>query len=138
MMASGSVGTFASRITLPSASTTHRLVSATETSKPAYSSKAALLFASVKPKGGSWFTNPKGPPLRQHEAPRSAPIPHLANIGARARERSILLLTFRCDWSEAGVRGARSPRHRSPTDPVSVGCTLAEQPCETPNYVSLG
>ena len=64
MMASGSVGTFASRITLPSASTTHRLVSATETSKPAYSSKAALLFASVKPTRGSWSTNPKGPPLR--------------------------------------------------------------------------
>jgi hypothetical protein len=64
MMASGSVGTFVSRMTLPSASTTHTLVSATETSKPAYSSKAALLFASVRPTRGSWFTNPKGPPPR--------------------------------------------------------------------------
>ena len=52
MMASGSVGTFVSRITSPPASTAHTLVSATETSEPAYSSKAALPFASPGPPPG--------------------------------------------------------------------------------------
>jgi hypothetical protein len=44
---------------MPPASTTHTLVSATETSNPAHSSKAALLFASVRP---TWA---RGPPTRR-------------------------------------------------------------------------
>jgi hypothetical protein len=87
MMASGSVGTFVSRITSPSASTAHTPVSATGTSEPTHSSEAAPPSRRSGPHRGSWFTDPKCLPRRRLAARRPAPMPHLAISGARARER---------------------------------------------------
>src|SRR4051812_37808134 len=62
----------------------------------------------------------------------------LPNIGGRARERSILLLTFGCDWSEAGSEAPTRLPPRSPTGPVSDGCTRMGRRRETPDRVPFG
>jgi hypothetical protein len=73
MMASGSVGTFVSRITSPSASTAHTPVSATGTSEPAHSSEAALPFASVGPPPRLLVHRPEVPAASPARGPAVSP-----------------------------------------------------------------